>query len=317
MTYDTNRIQVSVSIESVRGTEEAQSATDQDVIWEMSGGQAGTDFAKASKGTIAQAGFQKGVSHSNQKSVTFPEMKTSLRANVDEALVPPLFKYLEAFGRTTDLTGGTAESKWIGYPTAKSLTVNMKIYEEGTLNYTGDSGRGCVGNFSLGADTPNGEIMVTVNGIMGAWNGELDGTGRFALTGNNTNPVERMENYILTFGGQAYTVQNWKDDLNGEMKPVAAQNVEGVAYYAHKNQAASVVMQILAIKPSVHDVTSDAALDAVYPEVKLAGQPGAGFDFIWTDCDVTEIPNTDADGTKAKTIKFNYQESTYKQIVVV
>ncbi len=314
MSQNSNRIQVTMAVESTKGTAETMTATNQDVRWELSGGQTSVDLAKASKGTIAEGGYNVGVSHRNQQSCTFPEMKTSFKKGADVTTAPPLWKYLEACGYTIVDQTTYLELAWITYPTNKSLTVDFKVFNDGALTYGGDGARGALGNVSIGADTPNGEIYLTMSGLVGAWTGTLDGTGMFAATGLNTNAVETMDNYILTLGGQAYTVQNWKTELNCDNKPEGGNNTQGIEAHKAGNQTVSCTMQITELKKSVSDVAGDAAIDTVYSEIKLAGQAGAGFDFVWTDCDVTEVPNTDSDGTLCKTIKFNYQSSLFKMI---
>ncbi len=307
MSQDSNRIQVTLGVESTKGTAVALTATNQDVRWELSGGQTSVDLAKASKGTIAEGGFNVGQSHRNQQSCTFPEMKTSFKKGADKDTQPPLWKYLEACGYTIIDNGLYTSLVWNTYPTDSSLTVNFKVFDDGAVTYGGDGARGALGNVSIGADTPNGEIYATLSGLVGAWTGTLDGTGMFAATGINANAVETMDNYILTLGSQPYTVQNWKTELNCDNKPEGGNNTEGIEAYKAGNQTVSCTMQITELKKSVSDVAGDTAIDTVYPTIKLAGQAGAGFDFIWTDCDVTEVPNSDSDGTLCKTIKFNYQ----------
>jgi hypothetical protein len=254
MSFDTSRVQVTIGVEATAGTAETLTATDQDVFW-YSEGQVSYDIPKEAIGSPADGTFQEGELISGIQRATIPDIMADFRTTGDGATEPKVWGYLGAFGMKVD---GTTNKRlyWDGVPSCTTLTANWKTYQCDDA-FTLEGCRGGVGTLTIGADGPNSQIKYTLGNLTGYALRETNGTGRFALTGADTGPIEIMADYTVTIGSQVYAVDNWSFEVNASLGGEAGNNAQGGVKMKHVGQTGTFNALLIRISPATESLIND------------------------------------------------------------
>ncbi|MCP4254691.1 MAG: hypothetical protein GY775_15070 [Candidatus Scalindua sp.] len=293
MSFDTNRIQVTLGVEAVAGTVETLTASDQDVYW-YSSGQASYDIPKESIGDPAMGTFEEGELVSGVQRLSFPDIMADFRHSGDPAVAPKVWGYLGAFGMKVD---GTTNKRlyWDATPTCTTLTGNLKTYQCDDA-FTMDTLRGGVGTLTIGADGPNSQIKYTLGNLTGFAQDETAGSGRFALTGADTGAIETMADKTCTFGSQVYAVVNWTWEINADIAGEAANNAQGGAKMKHTGQKGTLNALLIAIGPATESLINDNKSNLTKDPVTFAG---TNIDIVFDNVQTSEVNKADSEGTLA------------------
>jgi hypothetical protein len=297
MSYDVNRLFFVAVNEATPGTWLAPTLPTDNTIRTDMDGLPSYDIPKESTGQQADGTFRKGRAWSMTRAISVPDHQYDCIWSGVVTVEPKFFTRMKSMGWNVVDNGGNPRLIWDGNPACSSLS--GAVYNracDGTAVV--DSFRGAVGNAAIGAEGPQGAIMVKVTGMMGAFLGKTDvASVDTTLTGADTANVEQMGSYAVLVGGVAYGVQAWEFNPNNEINPEGGNNAEGIERFKVTNQDGQLTMTVTLLDVASDNPLGDHFDNNILSTITLTGGTGAHYDFTATNCDYIDVQPSDAAGT--------------------